>query len=516
MADVREDFRKFAAMLGVELWQHQIEAANSDAFITTIAAARRTGKTTLVELLASWTAMRDAGVVVVVLSATQDASRRVTESIGQRLAANKLTAGAVVDDYKTRIRLGNGSEIVSLPASQRQVRGYGRGVRLLIIDEAGFVPDELWRAAWPVALDERQRGSRILLTGTPWGSAEHFFRTAFKAGVDGDSDYESFHWTYLANPNLDRQYLERQRERIAPAEYAAEVLGEWSDAAGSLFNRELLNAQTADIIVPAMSALEGRPLIGFDHGVSFDRSALAVVYRLPDNGLNPHDWLPRFIALPYSWPQATALSETVKDVAAIPARAWTLTTETNGVGAMPSQEIGRLLRERNREPHHWNFCATTAAKKTAGYGTVLSLLERGQLILPRDPGLLRQLAGLRFEHGERGFTRIGAEDAAVHDDLADALMLATAPHVPHGQGRVQTHLLQLASPRAAPPDADLHPLDCEVVETGNGRRVYSQPALQSVAGIDFNLPVGVSQQRPPAPEDRVGRFVINPKARSRT
>ena len=31
----------------------------------------------------------------------------------------------MVDDFATRVRLANGSEIVSLPASQRQVRGYG-------------------------------------------------------------------------------------------------------------------------------------------------------------------------------------------------------------------------------------------------------------------------------------------------------------------------------------------------------------------------------------------------------
>jgi hypothetical protein len=57
------------------LWPHQEEAASADAFITTIAAARRTGKTELAENLALWTMFKERGVKVLILSATEDASR---------------------------------------------------------------------------------------------------------------------------------------------------------------------------------------------------------------------------------------------------------------------------------------------------------------------------------------------------------------------------------------------------------------------------------------------------------
>ena len=48
---------------------------------------------------------------------------------------------------------------------------------------------------------------------------------------------------------LDRAYLERQKHRVSPMEYAAEVLGEWSDAVGALFPRALLDAATVDVEV---------------------------------------------------------------------------------------------------------------------------------------------------------------------------------------------------------------------------------------------------------------------------
>ena len=105
----------------------------------------------LAETLAIHTAFSHSGSRVLVLSATQDAARRLTESIGGTLNASKLTRGAVVDDFATRIRLANGSEIISLPRI-----GYGAGILLVILYEAGFIPSELWQAAHCVALDQRR------------------------------------------------------------------------------------------------------------------------------------------------------------------------------------------------------------------------------------------------------------------------------------------------------------------------------------------------------------------------
>lgn len=493
MSDPALDLAAFAErVLRRPLWPHQLEAATSDRFITVIAKARRTGGTVLAEAMAMHEAFSHRACKVLVLSATEDAARRVTESINTTLGRSQLTRGAVVDGYATRIRLTNGSEIVSLPASQRQVRGYGQGVRLVILDEAGFMPQELWTAAHYTALDERASGSRILMLGTPWGGRDHFFRRAFEAGQDGDPDHAAHHWTYEVNPGLDRAYLERQRTRVSPVEYAAEVLGEWSDAVGSLFSRELLERQTADLVLPGLGELRppARPAIGLDFGVSFDRSAAAVVYRLPVGDLNPGgDGRPRFVVVPHVWPQKTPLGQVVDDVVAMAAMPSHISPETNGVGAMPSQELSRRLRGRPGK-RTWNFVFTTNATKTAAYGAILGLLEQGQLVLPRHPDLLRQLAGLKFEQGERGFTRIEADDPATHDDVADGLSLAASPYAPRRGGRLRCRLAELADPARGIPEAAVGGFEEPVVETGGGLRIYRRPPLQSAAGIAFTLPEG--------------------------
>jgi hypothetical protein len=130
---------------------------------------------------------------------------------------------------------------------------------------------------------------------------------------------------------------------------------------------------------------------------------------------------------------------------------------------------------------------------------LLGLAEAGRLWWPCDPGLLRQLHGLKIERGERGFTRIEADDPAVHDDVCDAAMLAALPYSPSGSKRVVSGLLGLADPRRASADADVPTLDCEVITTPTGLRVYRRPALQGVGDRYVTLPEATDAEIRPDP-----------------
>jgi hypothetical protein len=491
--DLKEDFAaSHRHIFRQTLWPHQFEVATDAAFITTVAAARRTGKTTIAESLAIHTSLVNRRCKVLIISSTQDAARRLTEDINSILGMRRLFRESVDEGWSTRIKLTNGSEIISLPPSPRQIRGYGKGVKLVIVDEAGFVSNECWSAAHYTALDERANGSRILLIGTPWGNREAFFRLSFERGYDGDPDYSSYQWTHEVNPRLDHIYLERQRDRVSPVEYAAEILGEWSDAGGSFFRRDLLDAATAPVIIPEFKNLSppARGIAGIDYGVSFDLSAIVVVYRLPINVLNSDsEPKPRFIALPYTYKASALLSDVVDDVFAQREAFSYVSTETTGVGAGPSQDLrGRLLR--GEVSVKVNPVATTAMKKTAAYSCILRLLERRQLILPRDPMLLRQLSGLRFEQGARSF-KFEPDNPSTHDDVADALALATLPYN-RRSGELACKLGSLSSPRAV--DDSVVTFVGPTVETGGGMKVWEQPPLQSVEGQGISYTGNVKQK----------------------
>jgi hypothetical protein len=55
---------------------------------------------------------------------------------------------------------------------------------------------------------------------------------------------------------------------------------------------------------------------------------------------------------------------------------------------------------------------------------IKGLLQRGQLVLPRHPELLKQLRSLQFEQTPGGSMRIAVPENLGHDDLAMALMQA--------------------------------------------------------------------------------------------
>jgi hypothetical protein len=264
-------------------------------------------------------------------------------------------------------------------------------------------------------------------------------------------------------------------------------------------------------MVPSLSELAGpaRGIVGCDWGVSYDRSAAVAIFRLPVAGLNAdREPKPVFVALPYVWPQGAPLDRVVDGIVGAAPNFVAVSAEVNGVGAMPSQELARRARTSHpRTPFMWNFVPTTAASKTAGYGCVLSLLERGQLVLPRDPDLLRQLAGLKFEQRQRGF-HIEADDAATHDDVSDALYLAMLPHRPPNAHRIVCRLAAMAGDSTTP-EQRTPALDSPVVQTGAGLRLYQRPALQGVLRRSQGLSLYAPQVPPEPVGVKAGRFFFN-------
>jgi hypothetical protein len=480
-------------ILRAPLWPHQKAAADCDAFIITIAGGRRSGKSQFAQVKALHVAATNRNCRVLVISPAVENTRNFVRDLAELIRGSRLQ-DSVVDNETQLVRFGNGSEIRCVAATSAQIRGRGRNLRLAIVDEAAFVPGSVWRDLYYTLFDLRGEGSQALLTCSPWGNSEHFFRASFERGLDGDEDYRSFQWSMHDNPTIDKAFIERERQSIAAREAASEIDGLWSDAIGSLFSRELLERQTADIEIPALADLRGpaRGVIGIDWAATYDRCAATGIFRLPVAALNPELAVkPRFVALPWVWPQGAPLNDVV-DALVNGLRPFRFVSpEINGIGSYPSTELRRRAVEARAKRNGknkwiWNLTSTTSASKTTAYSLILGLLEQEQLVLPRSPELLRQLAGLRFEQRERGFTHIEAEDSAVHDDVADSLMLATLPYkLPHAH-RVVCELSRLAGSSRAPVDARVPEVDCEVVCTGGGLCLPARPTLQSAAGMDFS------------------------------
>ena len=141
LARLRRDLRAFSEAIRWALAEWQAESLKLTRRTTTIVAPRQVGKSRALGVLALWWAVRTADQRVLVVSAGEDASRRLLVEAAMVATRSPLLAGSVVDENAGRLALSNGSEVRSVPASERAVHGWS--VDLLLVDAAAQLDDDL-------------------------------------------------------------------------------------------------------------------------------------------------------------------------------------------------------------------------------------------------------------------------------------------------------------------------------------------------------------------------------------
>ncbi len=484
---LRDDAGAFADhVLGEPMWDYQLRFARSKARYRVVKAGRQVGKSTTLAKIALQVASTRANVLVLVVSAGDDAAKRLLADCVALASRSELLSGSIVDDGKSLLTLTNGSTIRSVPASIRQIRGWP--VDLLIVDEAAFVDNDIWEAAEPAIL--ARPGSRVIMTSSPWGSNEHWFRKLWNEGNDAPGDHvESFSWSTFDSPLADKELLERWRA-TRPAEwFRREVLGEFTDDSGAFFSESELMGAVADYQVCAPEDLEWwrdqrfAAAGGVDWGYAHDANALTLVSVLEDYGLNREllgEKLVLFIPwfeYHYRWPYTQFIERVVGTAKKyhLPV----IASETNGVGQYPTT----MLDDKMTEAGFYSAVApvvTDVKRKQTGFGMIKGLLQAKRLVLPRDPELLKQLRGLEFEQLPGGSLRIAVPDRVGHDDVAMSFMQAIssirlAGAVRDGGGFGESQLV---------------PADTEVVQTPSGVKVPVNARPVSFHRDAFSYPKG--------------------------
>ncbi|MFF0706949.1 terminase large subunit domain-containing protein [Gordonia sputi] len=414
-------------LVGAPLWPHQLEMATSTARIRVMCAGRQVGKSRTLAVEALHKAFTQAGALVLLISAGEVASRRLLEECTALAVGSPLLSGSVVDEQKAQLTLSNGSRIVSVPASDKQIRGWP--VDLLIIDEAGFVAEEIWRAAEPAII--ARPGARIILSSSPWGGLEHFFRRLWQRGLTSpDARYASFHWPSSMNPLVSADDLEAIREREPSHYFNREYLAEWTDESGAYFTTSEIDTAVADYeLIEPRRVMSGSMVVGgIDWGHAHDANCVVYLAALGDVELNraqhgdePIFWIP-WLEHHFRMEYADFIAQLVQHANRFDVVRFM--SETNGVGQMPTQELRRLLQQDSTTMV--SGVVTDTRRKSGGFGRIKMLLQRGRLILPRHPELLKQLHSLTFEQTEMGHFKISVPESAGHDDLAMALMQAVS------------------------------------------------------------------------------------------
>jgi hypothetical protein len=246
-ASVASDFRRaldptaIAADVGFdELDSWQAALIDEPPKRVLMLCGRQCGKSTTASLVALNTAVYRAPSLVILVSPSQRQSvelYRTLHGLWQRLP------GAPEAEFETltRLELSNGSRILSLPGSERTVRGYA-AADLVIVDEAARVDDELISAVRPMLAVSN--GSLFALT-TPAGRRGWFYEQWMRG--------PGWHRVTVKStdcPRIDPEFLDQEREALGPMLFAQEYECQFFDTEGSTFMAELLDAAFVSTFEP--------------------------------------------------------------------------------------------------------------------------------------------------------------------------------------------------------------------------------------------------------------------------
>src|SRR5215218_7458167 len=147
MVALREDLRlaldraTFARELGLEPDPWQEDSLRSTSKRVLLNCCRQSGKSTMTGLIALHRALYRPGSLILCLA---PALRQSQELFGKILTFYRALNRPVPaqTERKLSLELENGSRIVTLPGTDKTIRGFS-GAALLIVDEASRVEDEL-------------------------------------------------------------------------------------------------------------------------------------------------------------------------------------------------------------------------------------------------------------------------------------------------------------------------------------------------------------------------------------
>lgn len=233
------DRAAFMRSLGYEPDEWQAAFLQSNAKRVLLNCSRQSGKSTVTAVLALHEAIYRPDALILLLSPSFRQSMELYQKVidgYMRLDAKSDTDEALA----TTLRLANGSRIVSLPSSEKTIRGYS-GVDLLICDEASRIPDNLFYAVSPMLAVS---GGRLIMLSTPFGQRGVYHELWMH------SDYQKVQITADQCPRITRQFLESERRTLPNRIFRQEYYCEFLQTDDAVFSYDDIMNLTTDSVEP--------------------------------------------------------------------------------------------------------------------------------------------------------------------------------------------------------------------------------------------------------------------------
>ncbi len=209
----------------------QAEVLDSAAKYLMLCCNRQWGKTTTIAIKALHEALKTPSLKIVIISRCREQAGILIEHATDFAIALGHPVRRVLGQSFS-LKLPNLSSICAVPHTSDT--SVGRTAKILIVDEAALVKDEVYFSVSPFVA--RTHG-RIWLLSTPTSQAGYFYNYWHDKTADWQRIFSNIHDC----PEIDRQFLEMQR-RANPVKYQQDFLCEFVQPANRLCSREFVRS----------------------------------------------------------------------------------------------------------------------------------------------------------------------------------------------------------------------------------------------------------------------------------
>src|SRR5215208_11587 len=246
MVSLAEDLKlaldrvSFGRALGLEPdpWQRDLLKSSSNRVL--LNCCRQSGKSTMSGVIALHRALYHPGSLILCLA---PALRQSQELFGKIASFYRDLGRPVspVGERKLSLELENGSRIVTLPGTDKTIRGYS-GVSLLIVDEASRVVDELYFAVRPMLAVS---GGALMMLTTPYGKRGVFF-DEWTSG----HGWERYEVPASQCPRIPEAFLMEEEESLPPFIFRQEYECSFEETEDQVFTTDLIDRAVTDEVEP--------------------------------------------------------------------------------------------------------------------------------------------------------------------------------------------------------------------------------------------------------------------------
>jgi hypothetical protein len=239
MVELRDDIRlaldrvAFSGALGIhpDGWQEDLLRSHSERIL--LNCSRQSGKSTMSAVIALHRALYHPGSLILCLAP----ALRQSQELFAKIASFYRDLGRPVSpigERKLSLELENGSRIITLPGTEKTIRGFS-GVSLLIVDEAARVEDELYFAVRPMLAVS---GGTLIMLSTPYGQSGIFYEEWMS---DDSREWQRFRVSADQVPRISPEFLSEERRALGSRWFEQEYMCVFGELEGAVFSREAID-----------------------------------------------------------------------------------------------------------------------------------------------------------------------------------------------------------------------------------------------------------------------------------